>query len=84
MDQFKGEMDQYELDMLGYSTDLADWKKAGRKNGQDAPAPPEKPVCHRLWCSDVTVEALAARLDIRHAVHLLIKVRKPVEGDGGP
>jgi hypothetical protein len=53
----------YRRDLARYEADLAAWKRQGRKGGQEPPTPPERPVCPRFWTSDVTVEALADRLE---------------------
>ncbi len=52
---------QYDHDKAIYDMQLKQWQ---RKKPQDTepPTPPTPPVCERFWVSDVTTEALAARL----------------------
>jgi hypothetical protein len=58
----KDALAKYAKDHAAYEAELADWKRGGRKKGEEQPTPPELPVCPRFWCSDTTVEALAHRL----------------------
>lgn len=51
-----------EAEQLEYQAALAAWKRGGAKHGEAPPAKPEAPVCRRHLVSDITVEALAARL----------------------
>lgn len=55
-------MGEYERDMLVYDSDLADWKRTGRKNDEPPPTKPQKPECKRYIVSDITLEALVDRL----------------------
>jgi len=50
---------EYQIAKTRYDADLADWKK--RREGP-LPQAPVEPVVPRLFCSDITVEALADRL----------------------
>ena len=55
-------MQEFERDMLIYESDLALWRKTGRKNDDPPPEKPKKPGCKRYIVSDITLEALADRL----------------------
>jgi hypothetical protein len=52
----------YEAEKEQYGADLKDWQRKGRTKGEPAPKPPAEPTCERFYCSDITVEALAVRL----------------------
>jgi DNA polymerase-1 len=53
---------EYQARLKDYEAALADFQKSRRKEEAGAGAPPEKPVCTRYLCSDVTVERLAGIL----------------------
>ena len=78
MCQFERDMTRYHSEDRSYKIDMADWKKKGKKNGEPEPNPPQRPVCKRFWCSDVTVEALADRLS--NAPRGLLLVRDELSG----
>ncbi len=61
--QYQAEMEAYQEAADEYDADLSDWKKHGRKAGEERPKKPEPPTCTRLYVSDTTVEALADRLN---------------------
>ena len=75
---FKEEMDQYEKHLVEYNAKLFDWKKGGKKNGEPVPEKPLAPVSQRLWCSDVTIEALAVILE--QAPRGILLVRDELSG----
>ena len=62
MEEHRQAMEVYESAQEEHKLALEDWKKTGRKRGDPKPEEPQQPVCRRLYCSDVTVEALADRL----------------------
>ena len=55
-------MEEYETLLAAYNADVQNWKSKGRGDGKPQPTPPEAPVCERFVVSDVTIEALADRL----------------------
>lgn len=63
MEAYKAAMARYGKEMDAHRLAVKDWKKDGRMAGQDAPAEPDRPRMERLCCSDITVEALAERLE---------------------
>lgn len=54
-DAFSEAMKQYELDLSAHE----DEKRRAKKEGTEAPEPPEKPVYRRVILSDVTIEKVA-------------------------
>ncbi len=78
MKAFVEAMNRYLAQCGYFEAELADWKRKGRKAGEPQPEPPEKPVCERFWCSDITVEALAERLS--NAPRGLLLVRDELAG----
>ncbi|MCH8852369.1 MAG: DUF3987 domain-containing protein [Planctomycetes bacterium] len=62
MEEFKLDLDQYDREVEIHKVDMAEWRKDGNKKGDPPPLPPDKPTSGRCWCSDTTVEALAAIL----------------------
>ncbi len=78
MKEFIEAMNRYLAQCGHFEAELADWKRKGRKAGEPQPEPPEKPVCERFWCSDITVEALAERLS--NAPRGLLLVRDELAG----
>ncbi|MCH8853966.1 MAG: DUF3987 domain-containing protein, partial [Planctomycetes bacterium] len=61
--EFKKELEEYDREAEVHKVNMSEWRKSGHKNGEPMPLPPEKPTSGRSWCSDTTVEALAALLD---------------------
>ena len=55
-------MQRYGVESGEYQMQLKAWQARGRAAGEPQPEPPCEPVLERFWCSDVTVEALAVRL----------------------
>ena len=55
-------LEHYERDKITYEAALAEWKKKGRNQGHSLPEKPEPPVVARLLVNDITIEALADRL----------------------
>lgn len=55
--------EEYEIERHKYESELQDWKRKGRKNGDQQPQPPKEPVAERYVCQDTTVEALAVLLE---------------------
>jgi hypothetical protein len=55
--------EQYDRDKLLYEADLATWKKKGRAKNEPPPAKPDEPTVQRYIVHDITIEALAERLD---------------------
>jgi hypothetical protein len=66
-EQFK----EYEVARLRYEKDLATWRKS--KLGGDPPEKPVQPTCVRHYVSDITVEALAERLQDNPRGLLLVR-----------
>jgi len=62
IEEYRRSLEIYQEALEEYRLALDDWKKSGRKRGEPKPEEPEQPVCQRVYCSDVTVEALADRL----------------------
>jgi hypothetical protein len=61
----------YAAAQAKYEEEYKRWKKS--KAECDPPDPPEEPVLERLYCSDVTVEALAVRLEEQRRGLLLMR-----------
>jgi acyl-CoA-binding protein len=57
--EYRLRMEQFEREQETYKIACDEWKRAGRKKGEAPPEKPDRPVCTRYVCSDVTVEALA-------------------------
>ncbi len=55
-------VDQYDHDLADYKIHYDEWRRSGRKKSEPPPQEPEKPVCERFACSDITVEGLAVLL----------------------
>ena len=62
LDAHKNAMAAYESEVEDYKAALKAWKTGGRDKGEPAPVTPERPPLERCLVSDVTVEALADRL----------------------
>jgi hypothetical protein len=62
---------QYRDDEREHERAVARWRRA--KGNDPAPQEPAEPICARYWCDDVTVEALAPRL--QHQPRGLLMVR---------
>jgi hypothetical protein len=62
MARFQRADKEYDKDKLRYDAEVASWKRKKRQERGEMPERPEKPVCDRSLCSDITIEALAARL----------------------
>lgn len=62
LSEFKKELEVYDRELEVHKADMNEWRKSGHKSGEPAPLPPEKPTSGRCWCSDTTIEALAAIL----------------------
>jgi hypothetical protein len=73
MEVFRQAETQYEDDLARYKLNLDDWKRTGRRKGEPQPEEPEKPICERFSCSDVTVEGLAVLLSDAPRGLLLIR-----------
>lgn len=54
--------EQYERDKAIYEADYAAWKRRGRAAGEPLPEKPEEPRVRRYLIDDITIEALADRL----------------------
>ncbi len=54
---------EYAAALLRYEVALTEWKRSGYKKGEPEPEKPRPPACQRFAVSDITVEALADRLD---------------------
>lgn len=76
--QHQEDMNQYLAEEEHHKVALANWRKNGHKKCDPCPEPPRRPVCQRLVCSDVTVEALADRL--QDAPRGLLVVRDELAG----
>ena len=59
---FEAAWQAYETEKEQYGADLREWLRKGKSKGEPEPRPPEEPTCERFYVSDVTVEALAKRL----------------------
>jgi len=70
-------MQRYERDRELHEAAKLAWRKK-RNTTEPPPEKPTPPVCDRYWCSDITVEALAARL--AHAPRGLLLVRDELAG----
>ncbi|MBL9080506.1 MAG: DUF3987 domain-containing protein [Planctomycetales bacterium] len=67
---YRTEVQEYEAQLQDYEHCL----RAFQKNGTGKrPVKPEKPIAQRYWCDDVTVEAVAARLQDQPRGLLLIR-----------
>lgn len=53
---------QYERDKSLFEADMAAWKRKGRSQGEPPPERPDEPTVHRYLVDDITIEALADRL----------------------
>jgi len=53
---------QYVCDCALFDADMASWKHKGRATGEPPPEKPEEPQVRRYLIDDVTIEALADRL----------------------
>jgi hypothetical protein len=53
---------KYESSHLQYEAEVNEWKKKKKADRGEPPERPERPVCARYWCSDITIEALGNRL----------------------
>ncbi len=62
MERYQHSLREYDQAMLHHDAAVTEWRRHGRRSGAEPPARPEAPVCPRYWCSDVTTEALAVRL----------------------
>ncbi|HUT58125.1 MAG TPA: DUF3987 domain-containing protein [Phycisphaerae bacterium] len=62
LDAHKNAMAAYESEVEDYKGALKAWKTGGRDKGEPAPVAPDRPTLERCIVSDVTVEALADRL----------------------
>lgn len=62
MQEYPELVEQYNRDKVLYEADLGDWKRKGRSAGEPPPEKPEEPVVRRYLVNDVTIEALAHRL----------------------
>ena len=62
LDAHKTAMSVYESEAEDHKAALKAWKTGGRDKGEPAPVAPERPPLERCIVSDVTVEALADRL----------------------
>lgn len=62
LDAHKNALAAYESEVEDYKEVLKAWKAGGRDKGEPAPVPPDRPTLERCIVSDVTVEALADRL----------------------
>ncbi len=71
-------MKRYEGECAAFAADFGEWKRKGRKAGEPLPEAPDKPVCERFWCGDITVEALAERLS--NAKRGLLLIRDELSG----
>ncbi len=54
--------EQYQRDKAIYEADYAAWKRKGRSAGEPLPEKPEEPRIRRYLIDDITLEALADRL----------------------
>jgi len=54
------QMKAHEAEVARWEVEKAAWKKDGAEG--DPPEAPERPVCARTWCDDVTTEALVMKL----------------------
>jgi hypothetical protein len=52
----------YQKDLLRYEANVAEWKRKKPQERGQVPDRPERPVCPRYLCSDITIEALGQRL----------------------
>jgi len=78
LEAHRAAMDQYKADAHDHRLAMKDWERTGRKAGEAAPPAPERPVMARFYCSDVTVEALADRLE--EAPRGLLVIRDELSG----
>jgi hypothetical protein len=62
IERFNSAMDEYEGDLQRYEADRRAWQQQGRKKSEPPPEKPMEPTCERFYVSDITVEALADRL----------------------
>ncbi len=78
---FEAATKAYQRQRLAYEAELADWKRARRKDAQtppDPPEPPQPPVCRRLIVADTTCEAL--RPILAHNPRGLLLARDELDG----
>ena len=62
LNQYPELLEQYEKDKVLFDADMAAWKRKGRTKGEPPPEKPEEPKVRRYLVSDITIEALADRL----------------------
>jgi DNA primase catalytic core len=60
--EYDDKISAFETDKVIYDAKLSEWKKKGIKGNCSPPDRPQKPIFPRLWCSDITIEAMATRL----------------------
>lgn len=70
MKQYKLEREEYERELEDYDRKLRQFQKDGKGA---RPTKPDEPIAERYWCDDVTVEAVAARLQDQPRGLLLIR-----------
>jgi hypothetical protein len=63
--KYEREQRTFENDQVVYEAEVADWKRKKSEERGPPPKRPERIICERFWCSDITVEALG-RLLPRH------------------
>ena len=62
LDRYPELLQQYEQDKALFDADMSAWKRNGRTKGEPLPEKPEEPRIRRYLVSDITIEALADRL----------------------
>jgi hypothetical protein len=63
IEEYAESREGYERDLMLYDVDLRAWKNKGAKQGEPPPEKPTEPTIARYLVNDITVEALADRLD---------------------
>ena len=60
---YRAEMEQYAADLATYEAEWATWKSTPPRDRGPRPDKPEMPAYRQLYCTDATMEALAAALE---------------------
>ncbi len=62
LQQYPELLQQYTRDIAIFEADMSAWKRVGRTKGEPPPEKPDEPSVRRYLVNDITIEALADRL----------------------
>ena len=62
IEQFNRAMETHESELQRYEADRKTWQQSGRKKSESPPEKPPEPNLERFYVSDITIEAVADRL----------------------